>query len=45
MKRQRNMSQMKYRNKTSELELNKIKTSNLLDAKFKTLIIMMINKL
>ena len=38
MKRLRNMSQMKEQNKTPEKELNKMETSNLPDAKFKTLV-------
>ena len=39
------MSQMNEYNKTSEKELNKIETSNLLDAEFKTLVITMLNEL
>ena len=39
------MSQMKEHNKTSEKELNKIETSNLLDTEFKTLVIRMLNEL
>ena len=35
MRKQRNMSHMKEQNKTPQKELNKIKTSNLLDAEFK----------
>ena len=42
--RQRNMSQMKEENKTPHKELNKMETSNLLDAKFKTLTIRMLNE-
>ena len=38
MRRQRNMAQMKVKNKTLEKELNKMETSNLLDAEFKTLV-------
>ena len=45
MRRQRNMSQMKEQNKTPEKELNKMETSNLLDAVFKTLGIRMLNEL
>ena len=39
------MSQMNAYNKTSEKELNKIETSNLLDAEFKTLVIRMLDEL
>ena len=39
MKRQRNMAQMKEQIKTPEKELNKMKTSNLSDTEFKTLVI------
>ena len=45
MRRQRNMPQMKEQNKTPEKELNKMETSNLLDAEFKTLVIWMLNEL
>ena len=45
MRRQRNMAQMKEQNKTPEKELNRIDTSNLLDAEFKTLFIRMLNEL
>ena len=39
MRRQRNTSQMKGHNKIeTEKELNKVETSNLLDAEFKTLV-------
>ena len=38
---QRNMAQMKEQNKTPEKELNKMETSNLLDA-FKSLVLMML---
>ena len=38
MRRQRTMSQMKKQNKTQEKELNKMETSNLPDAEFKTLV-------
>ena len=39
------MSQMKEPNKTPGKELNKMKTSNLPDAEFKTLVIRMFNDL
>ena len=39
------MFQMKEQNKTSEKELNKMETSNVLDAHFKTLPIKMFNEL
>ena len=39
MRRPRNMAQMKEQNKTPEKELNKMETSNLSDAEFKTLVI------
>ena len=45
MKRQKNMSQIKQQNKTLEKVLNKIETSNLLDAEFKILVIRMLNEL
>ena len=45
MRRQRNMAQMKEQIKTPEKELNKIETSNLLDAEFKTLFIRMLSDL
>ena len=38
------MSQVKEQNKTPEKELNKMETSNLLDAEFKTLVIGMLNE-
>ena len=44
MRKQRNMSQMKEQNKTPGKELNKMKTSDLLDADFKTLVKIMLNK-
>ena len=44
MRRQINMSQMKEQNKTPEKEQNKMKTSNLADLEFKTLVIKMLNK-
>ena len=45
MRRQRNMVQMREQNKTPEKVLNKTETSSLLDAKFKTIFIRMINEL
>ena len=45
MKRQRNMSQMTKQGKTPEKELNKMETSNLLDAEFKTLVMRMLKEL
>ena len=39
------MVQMKEQNKTPEKELNKIETSNLPDAKFKTLGVRILNEL
>ena len=45
MRRQRNMAQMKEQNKTPEKELNKVGTSNVLDAEFKTLVIRMLKEL
>ena len=39
------MAQVKEHNKTPEKELNKMETSNLLDAEFKTLVIRMLNEL
>ena len=45
MRRRRNMAQMKEQNKTPEKELNKIETSNLSDAEFKTLVIRMLQEL
>ena len=45
MRRQRNVSQMKQQNKTPEKELNKMETSNLLDAEFKTLVTRMLSDL
>ena len=39
MRRQRNMAQMKEKIKTPEKELNKMETTKLLDAEFKTLVI------
>ena len=45
MRRQRNMVQMKEMNKTLEEELNKMETSKLLDAEFKTLVIRILKEL
>ena len=42
MKRERNMAQMKEHIKTPEKEINKMETSNLSDAEFKTLVIRML---
>ena len=39
------MSHMKEQNKTPEKEFTKRKTSNILDAEFKTLVIRMLNEL
>ena len=39
------MPQMKEQNKTPEKERNKMETSNLPDAEFKTLIVRMLNEL
>ena len=44
MRRQRNMAQMKEQSKTSEKELNKMETSNLPGAEFRTLVIRMLNE-
>ena len=44
-RRQRNMTQMKEQIKTPEKDLNKIKTSNLSDVEFKTLVIRMLKEL
>ena len=45
MRRQRNMSQIKEKNKTSGKEVNEVEISNPLDAEFKTLVIGMFQKL
>ena len=45
MRRQRNIAQMKQQNKTPEKELNKMETSNLLNAEFRTLVIKMLSEL
>ena len=45
MKRQRNMAQVKEQIKTPEREINKMEISNLLDARFKTLVIRMLKEL
>ena len=42
---QQTMAQMKEQNKTPEKDPNKIKTSDLLDTRFKTLVIRMLNEL
>ena len=42
---QHTMAQMKEQNKTPEKDPNKIKTSDLLDTRFKTLVIRMLNEL
>ena len=43
MGRQRSMSHMKEQNKALEKELNKMQTSNIPDAEFKTMVIRMLN--
>ena len=45
MRRQRNMAQMKEQIKSPEKELNEMEISNLSDAEFKTLVIMMLKEL
>ena len=45
MRKQRNMSKMKEQNETPEEEINKIGTSNLLNAEFETLASRMLNDL
>ena len=45
MRRQRNMAQMKEKSKTPEKELNKMKRSNLSNAKLKTLVMRMLKEL
>ena len=45
MKKQRNMAQIKEQIKTPEKELNKVEISNLSNAEFKTLVIMMLKEL
>ena len=45
MRRQRSMAQMKKENKMPEKKPNKIETSNLLDAEFKTLFIRVLKEL
>ena len=44
MRRKRHMAQIEEQNKTPAKGLNKIQTSNLLDAEFKTLVIRMFNE-
>ena len=41
MRRQRSMAQMKEEIKTPEIQLNEMEISNVSDAEFKTLVIMM----
>ena len=45
MRRQRNMAQMKEHIKTPEKEVNKMETSKLPDAEFKTLVVRMLKEL
>ena len=45
MRKQRYMFQMKEQNKTTEKEINKMETSNLPEAEFKTLVLRMLNEL
>ena len=45
MRRQRNIAQMKEQIRTPEKELNKMETSKLSDAEFKTLVIRMCEEL
>ena len=45
MRRQRNIAQMKNQIKTQKKTLNKMVTSNLPDAEFKTLVIRMLKEL
>ena len=45
MRRQRNMAQMKEQIKTPKKDLNEMEISNLSDAEFKTLVIMMLKTL
>ena len=44
MRRKRHMAQIEEQNKTPAKGLNKIQTSNLLDAEFKILVIRMLNE-
>ena len=43
MKRQKNIAQITEQNKTPQKEINKMETSNVLDAEFKTLVIRMLS--
>ena len=45
MRRQRNMAQMKEKNKTPEKELNKMEISNLSGTEFKTLVMRVLKEL
>ena len=45
MRQQRNTFQIKEKNKTTQRQLNKMDTSNLIDTEFKTLVIRMLNEL
>ena len=45
MRRQRNVAQVKNYIKTPEKELNKMEISNVSDAEFKTLVVMMLEEL
>ena len=45
MRRQRNIAQMKEQIRTPEKELNKMETSKLSDAEFKTLVIRLLKEL
>ena len=45
MRRQRNIAQMKEQNKTPEKELNKMEITNISDAEFKMMVIMMLKEL
>ena len=45
MRRQRNMTQMKEKNKNPEEELNRVEITNLSNAQFKTMIIRMLKEL
>ena len=44
MRQQRNTFQIKEKNKTTQRQLNKMDTSNLIDTEFKTLVIRMLNE-
>ena len=45
MRRQRSMAQMKEEIKTPEKQLNEMEISNVSDAEFKTLVVMMLEEL